>query len=101
MTGRVGALDSRNVFNQTDPKLDVAGSIPDARSNDDAGLQGTCSPAFALLLPLCVRSHRISPTLPTGSHADRLVRAAPSTCDVQTRGWTSPSGHSSQLARGW
>jgi hypothetical protein len=39
------------------PKLDVAGSIPVARSNDDAGLQGICSPAFASMLLLCVCSH--------------------------------------------
>ena len=55
------------------PKLDVAGSIPVARSNDDAGLQGTCSPAFALMLPLCARSHRVSPALPMRSHADTFV----------------------------
>jgi hypothetical protein len=38
------------------PKLDVAGSIPVARSNDDAGLQRTCSPAFVSMLPLCAPS---------------------------------------------
>ena len=52
------------------PKLDVAGSIPVARSNEDAGLQGTCSPAFAWMLPVCASSHRVSPTLAMGSHAN-------------------------------
>src|SRR6516162_4720984 len=51
------------------PKLDVAGSIPVARSNDDAGLQGACSPAFAWMLPLCAPLHTVSPTLAMGSHA--------------------------------
>jgi hypothetical protein len=59
------------------PKLDVAGSIPVARSNDDAGLQGTCSPAFASMLPLCARSHRVSPMPPVGSRADKLVGQLP------------------------
>ena len=83
------------------PKADVAGSIPVARSNDDAGLQATCSPAFALLLPLFLR---FTPNFAHASHGIPCrwarVGSCP-TCDVETRGWTSPSGHSNQLARGW
>jgi hypothetical protein len=42
-------------------------------------LQGTCSPAFVSMLPLCAPSQRASPTLPVGSHADWVVWAASST----------------------
>jgi hypothetical protein len=52
LTARHGVPSSSQL-----PKLDVAGSIPVARPNDDAGLQGTCSPAFVSMLPMCACSH--------------------------------------------
>ena len=53
------------------PKLDVAGSIPVARSNDDEKLQGTGSPSF----PCC--PHPMLPLFPCSQadfvHARRQI----------------------------
>jgi hypothetical protein len=46
----VKGSDTRWPWGKGVAKLDVADSIPVARSNDDAGLQSICSPAFALTL---------------------------------------------------
>jgi hypothetical protein len=55
-------------------------------------LQGTCSPAFALTLPLRAHSHRLPMQLDSSGSFFRPG-------NVQTRGWTSARWRYSRAAR--